>query len=171
MIGLLAARAHPERFRCLICLSTSPCYLNDDAYIGGFTQDDLDTIYRAMAVDYGGWVLGFAPLVMGNAERPALAMAFGRTLSALVPAVAQSVARVIFQSDYRAMLPDVRTPTLVVQAHEDVAVPVAVGQYLAQTLQHATLWIIEARGHLPHLSAPAAVNAAIRSYLAVLDVD
>jgi sigma-B regulation protein RsbQ len=170
MIGLLAARQCPERFRCLICIGASPRYLNDAGYVGGFTQADLDALYQAMATDYGSWVTGFAPLVMGNVDRPTLAMAFGRSLSALVPSIARSVARVIFQSDYRAALPSITTTTLLIQAHDDIAVPLEVGQYLARTLPHATLWLIEAHGHLPHMSAPSAVNAAICSYLAVLDL-
>jgi sigma-B regulation protein RsbQ len=165
MIGLLAARAQPKRFRRLICIGASPRYLNDGAYFGGFTQADLDAIYQAMAQDYGGWVVGFAPLMMGNADQPDLASAFGRSLVSLAPTIARSVARVIFQSDYRAVLPGIQTPTLIIQAQDDPAVPLAVGEYLARMLPRAALRVIDAHGHLPHVSAPAAVNAAIQEEL------
>jgi sigma-B regulation protein RsbQ len=165
MIGLLAARAQPDRFQRLIGISASPRYLNDDGYAGGFTQADLDMIYKAMAVDYAGWVVGFAPLMMRNAERPKLAQAFCRSLLALSPAIARSVVRVIFGSDYRAVLPEVAAPTLLIQSTDDPAVPLAVGRYMARTLPNATLREIEAEGHFPQMSAPDLVNAAIQTYL------
>src|SRR5215207_2469391 len=68
-------------------------------------------------------------------------------------------------SDYRAMLSEVPSPILLLQSADDLAVPAAVGRYMIQALPHATLCQIEAYGHLPQLSAPDAVNAAIRAYL------
>jgi sigma-B regulation protein RsbQ len=150
----------------LICISASPCYLDDGAYTGGFTQADLDVIYNAMAEDYRGWVVGFALLMMRNAERPQLTQAFFRSLLALAPPIARSVARAIFQSDYRAMLPEVPIPTLLLQSPDDPEVPLAVGRYMKQALPHATLREIESYGHFPQMSAPEVVNAAIRAYLA-----
>ena len=34
----------------------------------GFAQADLDAIYGAMALDGTGWVVGFAPLMLGNID-------------------------------------------------------------------------------------------------------
>ncbi|WP_437312454.1 alpha/beta fold hydrolase [Sorangium sp. So ce385] len=42
---------------------------------------------------------------------------------------------------------------------------VAVGRYLAGRIPGARLAVIDAYGHLPHLSAPAAVNEALRRFL------
>jgi sigma-B regulation protein RsbQ len=44
-------------------------------------------------------------MAMDNPERPELAVEFARTLSSVRPDIAQSVVRVIFQSDHRADLP------------------------------------------------------------------
>jgi sigma-B regulation protein RsbQ len=63
------------------------------------------------------------------------------------------------------MLPEVPTPTLLLQCPDDPAVPPAVGRYMKQALPHATLRQIEAYGHFPQMSAPDVVNAAIRAYL------
>jgi sigma-B regulation protein RsbQ len=56
-------------------------------------------------------------------------------------------------------------PTLVLHSGEDLAVPNEVSHYMAQRIPHATLATIDARGHLPHLSAPEAVTGALEAYL------
>jgi sigma-B regulation protein RsbQ len=164
MIGLLAAIEEPERFRKLMLLGASPRYLNDGDYRGGFEQADIDGLYEAMAANYHAWVSGFAPFAMGNADKPELARHFAETLSEIRPDIALAVARIIFQSDHRADLGKLTVPTLVVQSMSDAAVPMAVGEYLASHIPNAELLVLDATGHLPHLSAPDAVTAAIRAF-------
>jgi sigma-B regulation protein RsbQ len=165
MIGLLAALEEPELFERMVFIGGSPRYLNEPGYRGGFEQADLDAIYAAMASNYQAWVGGFAGPAMGYPERADLAAEFARTLSELRPDIALAMARVIFQSDHRAALPSLRVPTLILQTEQDIAVPVAVGEYMASQLAHARLKVLPARGHLPHLSAPAAVNEALLEFL------
>lgn len=52
-----------------------------------------------------------------------------------------------------------------VATRHDMAVPIAVSEYLADHLPDAKLAVIDGRGHFPHMSAPDAVNAAILSFL------
>lgn len=166
MVSLLAALVEPQRFSQLIFISASPRYLNDEGYIGGFEQSDLDALYAAMSSNYYAWVSGFAPIAMGNPEKPELALEFANTLGAIRPDIAQAVARVIFQSDHRAELPRLTLPTTILQASDDIAVPIEVGQYLADKIADSQLIHIQARGHLPHISAPDVVTHAIASCLA-----
>lgn len=163
MVSLLAALLDPNRFRQLIFLGASPRYLNDPAtgYIGGFEQSDLDSLYGAMSSNYHAWASGFAPIAMGNPDRPELAMEFANTLSAIRPDVAQAVARVIFQSDHRRELLKLKTPTVILQTTDDVAVPAVVGQYMADKIPQAQLIQIKAKGHLPHISAPDVVTQTL----------
>jgi sigma-B regulation protein RsbQ len=163
MIGLLAALIDPSRFKQLIFLSASPRYLNDAAtgYVGGFEQADLDSIYAAMSANYYAWASGFAPIAMRNPDRPELAIEFANTLSAIRPDIAQAVARVIFQSDYRAELPKLTVPTTILQSSNDIAVPTQVGQYMADKIPQSNLISIDAQGHLPHLSAPDVVTQTL----------
>jgi sigma-B regulation protein RsbQ len=166
MVSLLAALVEPHRFRQLIFISASPRYLNDEGYFGGFEQSDLDSLYAAMSSNYYAWVSGFAPIAMGNPEKPELALEFANTLGAIRPDIAQAVARVIFQSDHRAELPRLTLPTTILQASDDIAVPIEVGQYMADKIADSQLIPIQARGHLPHISAPDVVTHAIASCLA-----
>jgi sigma-B regulation protein RsbQ len=165
MMGALASIAYPEGFDRLIFVGASPHYCNDGAYIGGFTPADLDNLYRAMADNYLGWANGFSQLMMANADRPELGREFARTLAAMRPDIAQSIAQLIFESDLRAQIPLIRHPVLVLQAQYDAAVPVSVGAYLAATLPQAELVLLPTEGHLPHLSAPDVVTAAIRKFI------
>lgn len=160
MASLLAALIAPSHFKQLIFLGASPRYLNEAAtgYVGGFEQADLDELYAAMSSNYYAWASGFAPLAMANLERPELAKEFARTLSAIRPDIAQAVARVVFQSDYRAELPKLRVPTVILQSNDDIAVPLCVGQYMADKIPQSRLININAKGHLPHLSAPDEVT-------------
>lgn len=168
MVSLLAALIDPSRFSQLIFVGASPRYVNDAAthYIGGFEQSDLDALYEAMSSNYYAWVGGFAPIAMGNPDRPELATEFANTLSAIRPDIAQAVARVIFQSDHRAELPRLKVPTTILQSNNDIAVPLVVGEYLAQHIPNARLINIKAQGHLPHLSAPEVVTHTIAACLA-----
>lgn len=163
MVSLLAALVEPQCFSKLIFVNASPRYLNDNEYIGGFEQSDLDALYAAMSSNYYAWASGFAPIAMGNPDKPELAIEFANTLAAIRPDIAQAVARVIFQSDHRAELPRLTVPTVILQANHDIAVPPQVGQYMADKIPNSQLISISATGHLPHLSAPDTVTNAIAS--------
>lgn len=165
MVSTLAACLEPNRFKQLIFIGGSPRYLNDDHYVGGFEQSGLDQIYAAMSSNYYAWASGFAPLVMGNADQPALATEFATTLLAMRPDISQAIAKIIFQSDHRADIPNLKTPTIIIQPKHDIAVPVAVGEYLAKHIANSQLILTDTDGHLPHLSSPDVVIKAIASYL------
>jgi sigma-B regulation protein RsbQ len=168
MVSLLAALVDPSRFKQLFFVGASPRYLNDAAtsYIGGFEQSDLDALYAAMSSNYYAWASGFAPIAMGNPDRPELATEFANTLSAIRPDIAQAVARVIFQSDHRLELPKLTVPVVILQSDNDVAVPPEVGQYMAEHIPQSRLIRINAQGHLPHMSAPDEVTKTLTECIA-----
>jgi sigma-B regulation protein RsbQ len=146
-------------------VGASPRYLNDEGYKGGFDQASLDGLYEMMSTNYFAWVSGFAPMAMGNPENPDLAASFARTLGAIRPDIAQSVARVIFQSDHRKELNLVSKEVLVLQTKQDIAVPMDVAEFLHKEIKGSKLEVLEADGHFPHISAPLAVAKAISSFI------
>lgn len=165
MISLLASIKQPERFKKLILVGASARYLNDDGYAGGFSQDDLNGLFQAMANNYYAWVSGFAPAAMANEDNPDLAESFAQTLSAIRPDIAQSVARVIFQSDYRNELHKCSTPTLLIQTQRDIAVTMEAAEYLHNNIPDSELVVVNAEGHFPHISAPQEIVKAIQNYI------
>lgn len=165
MIGILASIEDPARFEQLVLLNASPRYLNAEGYVGGFEQAELDSLFTAMSANYQAWVAGFAPAAVG-VNVPEAIIDFTAGLLAMRPDVTARIARMIFTSDLRHVLPMVSVPTLMIHAREDMAVPAAVGQYLNEQIPGSRLEWIDTAGHLPHLAAPDEVTAVLRAALA-----
>lgn len=165
MIGVLAAIEDPGRFAQLALLNSSPRYLNDGDYVGGFEPEDLADLFEAMGSNYQAWVTGFAPLAI-DAQVPAAVESFSAGLLAMRPDVTIAISRTIFGSDIRALLPVLAVPTLLVHSRSDIAVPEAVAHYMHRMIAGSRLVWIDASGHLPHLSAPQEVARALWANLA-----
>lgn len=166
MISLLAFAKAPQYFSKMIFVGASPRYIDADGYVGGFTQEALDGLYNSMETNYYAWVSGFAPYVMSNSDKPELAEYFAKTLSDIRPDISVSVARTIFQGDYRNKLSLLKIPTLLLHNDNDPAVPVSVGEYLHANIQGSTLKLIHAEGHFPHISAPEEVINEVQKFIA-----
>jgi sigma-B regulation protein RsbQ len=166
MIGVLAAIQEPQRFARLVLVGPSPRYINDDGYAGGFTREDIDGLLESLESNYLGWSSAMAPVIMGNADRPALGEELTNSFCRADPEIAAQFARVTFLSDNRADLARVSTPSLVLQCSEDAIAPQTVGEYVQQHLPHSRLVQLQATGHCPNLSAPEETIAAMREFLA-----
>lgn len=166
MIGGLAALSAPELFAKLVFVGPSPRYTNDAGYVGGFTADDIADLLDSLESNYLGWSSVMAPVIMGNPDRPQLGQELTESFCRMDPDIARQFARVTFMSDNRADLPRITTPTLVLQCSNDVIAPVAVGEYVRDSMPNASLVMLDATGHCPNLSAPEATTAAIAAFVA-----
>lgn len=166
IIGLLACNASPEKFLAQIMVSPSPRYINDDAYVGGFNNEDIDDLLNAMESNYLGWSSAMGPAIMGAPDQPALGIELSNSFCRNDPTIAKEFARTTFLSDHRSDLTKSNVPSLIIQCHDDIIAPVAVGRHMAKVTPHSTLHIIQNIGHCPHLSSPDASIHAIREYLA-----
>ncbi|MEQ6049789.1 alpha/beta hydrolase [Lysinibacillus capsici] len=165
MIGLLASIQHPDYFKKLIMIGPSPCYLNDDGYLGGFERSDIAELLDMMEMNFTGWASYMAPIAMSNPEQPALTQELKQTFIAADPIIAKEFAEVTFLSDHRSELPKVSVPSLIIQCSEDSIVPISVGDYLHQHLKNSTLQLMEAKGHYPHISHPNETIQCIADFL------
>ena len=165
MMGVLTARAEPERFGALVLIGPSPRYIDDDDYVGGFTREDIDGLLESLESNYLGWSSAMAPVIMGNPDRPELSEELTNSFCRADPEIARRFARVTFLSDNRADLAAVDTPTLVLQCSDDAIAPEAVGAYVQRQMPAARLVRLQATGHCPNLSAPEETVAAIRAFL------
>ena len=154
MVGVLAAVAAPQRFARLILLGASPRYVNDGRYHGGFTEDDVEIIIAAVSEDLHRWVSGFSPDPLGSANLPPHAEAFTSPLQSLRPDIAAQLVNMLFRGDHRGVLPRVAVPVDVVQLQDDAIVPDSVADFLVSPLPKARAFRLDARGPVPHLSAP-----------------
>lgn len=164
MIGTIASIARPDLFERLVIIGASPRYLDDEGYVGGFKPEDLENLFDSMSANYQAWVAGFAPMVVGVDDREVIAD-FSNGLFRMRPDIALNTSRTIFTSDVRAMMGQVTRPMSLIQTAVDMAVPVAVSQWLATEIKGATLDVIDAAGHLPHMTAPTEVISILERRL------
>lgn len=165
MISALATIQAPQYFSKLVMLASSPRYLNDGGYHGGFTETDLNQIYRGMMENFTGWAQTLSPVAMNSPERPELAQRFAETLGKIKPEYALTVLCSILQSDHRKDLAKITLPTLIIQSLEDYFVPLAVAVYMSEQIPNSQLSLINAKGHFPQLTAPEEVVNAMNKIL------
>jgi sigma-B regulation protein RsbQ len=171
MIGLLAAVEEPEIFSHMIMVGPSPCYINDQPYVGGFEKQDIEGLLETMEKNYIGWANFLAPNIMGNSERPELGEELTASFCSTDPEIASRFARATFFSDNRRDLAKLKTPALILQCSEDIIAPREVGEYLHEHLPNSVLKIMKARGHCPHMSEPDETIRLIKEYLSVAHVE
>ena len=165
IIGVLAATREPARFGRLVLVGPSPRYIDDNGYVGGFTEEDIEGLLDSLDSNYLGWSHQFAPVIMGAEQPPELQEELTNSFCRADPEIARHFARVTFLSDNRADLAKVVTPTLVLQCSDDVIAQEAVGEYVHRNIPGSTFVLMEATGHCPNLSAPEETIAAIRAFL------
>lgn len=164
MIGVLATIRDPGRFAKLVLLTPSPCYIDHDGYRGGFSRADIDELLQSLEQNYLGWSKAMAPVIMGTPDRPELQDELTATFCRTDPECARVFARTTFLSDNRADLPRISLPTLVVECAQDAIAPREVGTYVHAHIPGSKKVTLNAVGHCPHVSAPAATAAAIAAF-------
>jgi len=165
MIGVLASLKVPNIFESLVMVGPSPRYINDGAYTGGFTSQQIDELLEFLADNYMGWSAAMAPAIMGNPDRPELGAELTNSFCRTDPQIAKAFARVTFMSDNREDLRRVTVRSLVLQCSDDIIAPRQVGEYVHRNLKNSTLVFLKAKGHCPNLSAPEETIAAIRNFV------
>jgi sigma-B regulation protein RsbQ len=170
MMAVLAAIEQPDRFRQLVLVAPNPYFLDDPAtgYHGGFYAEDVAEVSAALDSNYFTWAEAFAPMIMGVPDEPQLGEELTASFCRVEPDIARTLLRTMFTSDFRPLLPQVRTPTLVLQCRADAMAPPSVGDHLHAALAGSTLVQLRAIGHCPHISAPEETAAVIRAHLLTL---
>jgi sigma-B regulation protein RsbQ len=165
MTGILAAIARPEQFSRLVGIGASARYLDGPGYRGGFSEADLNALYRAVTTGRDAWAEQFAPVAMGNRDRPELAEHFANTIKSVPTDAILTVLCSIFQCDYRQTVQRLQRPLLLLQTRDDAAVPLEAAEFLHRAIAGSTLRVIDAEGHLPHMSAPERVLEALKDFV------
>jgi pimeloyl-ACP methyl ester carboxylesterase len=163
--ALAFVRRHPERLCGLVLQDTRAGADTAEAKANRATQ-----AARVLAEGAKVAVEAFLPKLVGETthrERPALVEGLRRRILATAPpAIANALHGLAERADSRETLPTIRVPTLVLVGAEDVLTPPSEAALLAAAIPRARLDVIPAAGHLANLENPAAVNAALRAFLA-----
>ena len=159
------ARRHPERLQGLALLDTRAGPDTDEARANRKTLAE-----RVLAEGVSAAVEAFLPKLLGattRRERPDLVARLRERILATSPrGIANALHGLAAREDSRPTLGAIHVPTLVLVGDEDSLTPPAEAEAIAHAIEGARLERIPGAGHLANLENPAAVNAAIFSFLA-----
>ncbi len=165
MIAVLVSQRACDRVGALALVCPSPRYIDDEAYVGGFSRADIDALLALVGGNASVWSAQLASVVMSNADRPELAQELAASFCRTDPDIAAHFAEVTFLSDHRSDLSGVTVPTLVLQTREDAIAPEVVGRYVQEHISGSQLVLLDATGHCPHVSDPEATAQALHTFL------
>ncbi|KAJ8900017.1 hypothetical protein K2173_024130 [Erythroxylum novogranatense] len=167
MIGCLAAIKRPELFQHLVLLGGSPRYLNSKGYDGGFERAQVEVLLKSMEQNFSGWIQSYAPTAISVNNTEAIAE-FESTLGRMNPKTAISVAKTVYLSDMRHILPHVKVPCSIIQSRKDPVVPLFVPHYMETKIGGgANIRILETEGHFPQLTAYYLLMKALENIIVI----
>lgn len=163
-IGQVIAQDHPGRLRSLVLSAT---WAGPDPYFRRLFESRRETLLACGVEAYlRASALMLAPPWWVRANDAALVEQHRRTAAASAPVeVLTSRIDAIVRFDRRARLGEIRTPTLVVAAADDVITPRFYSEELADAIPGAKLVILEAGGHYVPNVQPDPYNAAVGGFL------
>jgi sigma-B regulation protein RsbQ len=164
-IGIKAANAEPARIAALIMLGASARYVNDSDYVGGFERAEIEEFLFLLQANHEPWARQMAAQLVAADDRPELADLLMNTYFKLDPVIANQFARIALFSDARRDVAACRKPALIVHCNGDMFVPLEASRSLHELMKSSQQVFIDARGHFPHLSAPAETAAVMRTFL------
>jgi len=163
MIGALTAIQRPELIDKLIMIGSSPHYLNETDYYGGFEEEEIDELLDMMETNYLEWSKYLAPIAMQDDEHVS---EFETLLNANDRVIVRQFAEVTFRSDHRKDLQKIPVTTLILQTSRDAIAPTEVGMFLHEQIPNSELVTMEtAKGHNPHISHPEETALEIRRFI------
>jgi pimeloyl-[acyl-carrier protein] methyl ester esterase len=158
-VALEIARRHAERIDKLMLIATTPRFIDSADWPHGKKTVVLDDFAKRLGTDYHVTIKSF--LALQVLHQPHARKMIGELQEAVgargTPSVAQLNAglEILRDTDLRAQLSDINTPTLIIQGDRDALTSEAAGAWLAQQLPNATYAMIAQATHAPFLSHPA----------------
>src|SRR6202000_483918 len=140
-------------------------YIDDDDYVGGFSEKQITELLEFLEDNHMGWSAAMAPSIVGNPDRPELGEELTNSFCRTDPEIARAFARVTFTSDNRTDLEKISVPTLILQCTDDIIASKEVGDFVHKSIPASRMIVLEATGHCPNLSAPEEVVSAMRTFV------
>jgi sigma-B regulation protein RsbQ len=173
MAALRLASAPPPGLAGVVAIGASPCPTRKPDFPHGFPPEAAESFLAGLREDYAGTCAKLAPgywfsgkLETDKGMEKALLLAMVQRIR--TPRTYIEILRRSLGEDIRLFLSGIDLPVLLVHGGEDVAAPPVVGEYTKSRVPRSKLAIVEGTGHLPHLTAPAAVAHEIANFAAGL---
>lgn len=156
VVGFELWRTAPERIASLTFVGSFAAYPDGAKYAESVVEQveaagDMESFARVRIAR-----LGLPP----EREAAAIAEMACKTVPSYVAAT-----RATWTGDYRAMLPSITAPTLVVIGERDMVAPLILSQEIANGIPGARLEVVENAGHVTNADAPETFNALLRDFL------
>ncbi|MGZ8256721.1 MAG: alpha/beta fold hydrolase [Gallionella sp.] len=168
-IALRWAELEPHKIQRLVLVSSTPCFAQRADWLDAMplktlaefatalTENPAQTLRRFVALQTRGSDNERALLARlraelftrGEADLDALKIGLG----------------ILRDSDQRAALANITQPTLVIAGERDTLTPPQASQYMAMSLPHAKLAMIQGAAHAPFLSHPEHFIEHLKSFL------
>lgn len=170
--GIIAqhwAIREPRQIERLLLVASTPCFTGREDWSAGMPPETLRQFAAELEKDHAATLRRFLALqVRGSeGEREMLAALRERLFSRGEPNLAalRGGLEILRDADLRALLPQIKQPTLVIAGQRDKLTPPAASQYLAVSMPNARLAEIEEAAHAPFLSHPEIFIRLLKSYL------
>ena len=163
-IGQVIAQDHPARLRSLVLSAT---WAGQDPFFRRLFESRRETLVTSGVESYlRASVLMLAPPWWVRANDAALVEQHRQTAAAS-PSVEVLASRIdaIVRFDRRARLGEIRTPTLVIVAADDMITPRFFSDELAERIAGAKLVVLDGGGHYAPVVLPAPYNAEVGAFL------
>lgn len=159
MVGQWLGANAPERFDRIILANTN-CYYPDPANWHARIKAVKDGGLAAIAdTVIGGW------LTAGFRERePHITAKIKAMLSASPIEGYIACCQALSTLDQRALLPRIKSPTLVIAGRHDPSTPVAAGEYIRSRIPSASMTILDA-AHISNVEQSHAFTEAVTGFL------
>ncbi len=162
--ALAFVRRHARRLSRLVLQDTRAGADGDEAKAGRAAL-----AAKVLAEGSGAAAAAFLPRLLGETtqrEQPTLVDELRERILATAPqTIADALHGLAARPDSRPTLEAIGVPALVLVGAEDVLTPPAEAEALAAGIRGARLAVVPRAGHLANLEAPAALNAAVASFL------
>ncbi len=163
-VALETYARHPARVRALALCFTSPAF---GGGAGEFARQFIAA--RTGALDEGRGMAEIAarlmPTLRGTKSDPAGLALAERIMSGIAPDTYRRAVAMLTTFDRRALLPEIRVPTLVLAGTDDRTAPAAVMQRMAEKIPAAEYRLLEGCGHLGPMDQPEPFNDALEAFL------
>lgn len=165
MTAMFAA-CYPEKVSAIVMIGSFPCRMWKPDWPIGMRRGDFDKWVEDMEANWGnlGYMLEhLAPSVYADEAERAF---FNRLLTqSASPKSGAAITRLNFEIDYRAILPSIDVPALVLHPENDVTVSVEEGRYIADNIPGARFEFVKNSDHLPWVSDTTEIVKQITDFV------
>lgn len=167
MLALQAAHRHPEKFRRLILVGSTPRFVQDADWRCAQAVTVLEGFRQALEQDAASTLRRFIMLFnQGDANARAINRALTPLLAPNVPdtAALQRGLGWLGSVDLRGVLPEIAQDCLLLHGTQDALIPLAAAEAMTAALPSARLQSVDTAAHAPFHAAPAAFISAVASF-------